>query len=175
MVMSENNCETCKLYLKCNGPVPSVGPLDAKIVIVAESPGGDEDVQGVPLVGDTGRLFNYMTRRVGLKRESLYLTNAVKCFPNKTKLTVKHPQYCKPQLVEELSLLKHKELIVAFGNTATQALLGRSNISETNGYFWDYEGTPVLSLIHPSSVLRNLFQLDNQILHLMKVHQVVKV
>lgn len=168
------NCDLCGLYKKCNGPVSSSGPTTAKIVVVAESPGPSEDIEGKVLIGDTGRLFNYMIRMVGLRREELFLTNAVKCFPNKTKLTVKHPQYCKPQLVEELSLLKNKEIIVAFGNTATQALLGRSNISETNGYFWDYDGTPVLSLIHPAAVLRNLFQLENQIRHLRKVFWVVK-
>lgn len=172
--MSESNCETCGLYKRSNGPVPGVGPLTAKVVIVAESPGSEEDVQGIPLIGDTGKLFDYMIHQIGLNRDDLFITNAVKCYPNKTKLTVKHPQYCKAQLVDELALLKKKEVIIAFGNTAIQSLLGRSNISDLNGYFWDYEGVPVLAMLHPSAVLRNLFLLEIQIRHLKKAWQVIR-
>lgn len=168
-------CKDCGLYSNCQGPVPSVGPLDARLVIVGESPGTEEDQKGEPFVGDTGKLLTFMLKEAGLVRSQCRITNAIKCFPNKQKLTVKHAEYCKPVLMRELLKLKQIECIVAFGNFAASSLIGRSSISEINGYWWEWNEIPVLTLLHPSFVLRNLSYLNIQIRHLRKAYEFLNV
>ena len=164
-------CDQCKLHTGCQGPVPAVGPADARLVIVGESPGQEEDQKGEPFVGDTGKLLTYMMKEAGLVRSHCRITNAIKCFPNKQKLTVKHADYCKPILLKELIRLKQIECIVAFGNFAASSLIGRSSISELNGYWWDLNVIPVLTMLHPSHTLRNLAEIQIQIRHLRKVNE----
>lgn len=168
------SCDTCGLYSKCQGPVPATGPTNSRLVIVGESPGKDEDIKGEPFVGDTGRLLNYMLQEANIKRYSCYITNAIKCFPNNTKLTVKHADYCKPILLKELLQLPNVECIIAFGNFATSSLIERTGITDLNGYWWEYNNIPVLSLVHPAHTLRNLAEVEIQIKHLSKVHKVLK-
>ena len=69
-------CKDCGLYSNCQGPVPSVGPLDARLVIVGESPGTEEDQKGEPFVGDTGKLLTFMLKEAGLVRSQCRITNA---------------------------------------------------------------------------------------------------
>lgn len=170
---NDKNCKECNLFGDCKGPVPPTGPTNARLVIVGESPGFEEDKKGEPFVGDTGKLLNYMLKEVGLVRNDLRITNAIKCYPNKKKLTNKHANWCKPILLKELEKLKNLKCIVAFGNSATLSLLNRPNITEINGYWWEWNNIPVLSLLHPAYVLRNLFYLDIQIKHLKKVFEVI--
>jgi DNA polymerase len=167
-------CEQCGLYKDCLGPVPAVGPLDSQLVIIGESPGQEENQKGEPFIGDTGKLLTYMMKEAGLVRSHYRITNAIKCFPNKQKLTVKHAEYCKPILLKELSLLKNLKCIVAFGNFASSSLLGRSGILELNGYIFNWNEVPVLTMLHPSHTLRNLAELEIQIKHLKKVNEVLK-
>lgn len=163
-----NLCDQCRLYKECFGPVPPSGPSTAELVIVGEAPGKTENDTGRVFDGDTGHLLNFMLRSCSLDRDLIYITNAILCYPNKTKLTNKHSDYCKARLEDELSKLKKKKLIIAFGNFACQSLIGRSEIVSINGYFWEYNGTPVLTMLHPSHTLRDLFELDLQIKHLRK-------
>lgn len=168
------NCIECNLIEKCNGVVVGVGPLEAEIVIVGESPGREEDKEGIPFVGDTGKLLDYMLDQAGIIRELCFVTNAIKCLPGGTNLTNFYVELCRPFLFKELSLLKDPKVIIAFGNIATESLIERQEITEINGFWHDWKGIPVLSLLHPAHTLRNLFELDLQIRYLKKIWRVVK-
>ena len=130
-------------------------------MIIGEAPGRDEDIQGKPFVGRAGQLLDLMFRQIGLGRENpdkeaaLYITNVLPWRP---------PQNRDPQPDEIAMMLpflkRHVELsgpdlIVAMGNHACQALLGRQGITRLRGKWAEALGKPVLPMFHPAYLLRN--------------------
>ena len=90
-----SQCTKCGLYRGCQGPVPGQGPNNARIVIIGEAPGRQEDEQKKPFVGESGLFLNTLLENVGLKREKVYVTNVVKCRPpNNGDPTVTQAREC---------------------------------------------------------------------------------
>ena len=73
-------CEGCELWESATQAVPGEGPVDARIMLVGEQPGDQEDLVGHPFIGPAGKLLDEVLDELGVSRESLYLTNAVKHF-----------------------------------------------------------------------------------------------
>src|SRR5262249_10496951 len=126
-----HDCRACPLYRHATQAVFGEGPRGARIVMVGEEPGDQEDRQGRPFVGNAGRLLDEYLERAGLPREAVWLTNAVKHFkfeqrgkrrihkkPSTTEVLA-----CLPWLVAELQKLG-PEMVVCLGATATRSLLG---------------------------------------------------
>ena len=158
-----DNCRRCSLWMNATQGVPGAGPRRAAIVVVGEQPGDDEDRQGVPFVGPSGRLLRSAIASAGLDVAHIYLTNAVKHFGwvlrGKRRMH-KTPQQrqidaCSDWLNAEIALTKPR-VVVALGRTALQALLGRSlKVSESRGRALALpDGTPVIATYHPSAILR---------------------
>src|SRR5688572_15883770 len=74
-------CNRCPLRATCNQVVPGLGPADAKLMLIGEGPGSDEDILGEPFVGLCGQLLTKLLTEAGLSREGIYITNTVKCRP----------------------------------------------------------------------------------------------
>jgi DNA polymerase len=141
------------------------GPLRARVMIVGEQPGDQEDKEGRPFVGPAGRLLDAALEEAGIDRGTVYVTNAVKHFKwergEKTKRRIhKKPsdgevRACRPWLDQEMRLVK-PEVVVCLGATAAQALLGKSfRVTQSRGQkvavpFAD----AVFATVHPSSILR---------------------
>lgn len=156
-------CTRCDLHCHATQPVPGEGPADARVMIVGEQPGDQEDLAGRPFVGPAGQLFDAVAEEAGLVREKTYLTNAVKHFkftPRGKRRIHQRPNAgevarCKWWLDLERRLVA-PDLIVAMGATAAQALTGNGKdlMKRRGGIEQSEDGTPVLITMHPSYLLR---------------------
>ncbi|NKJ08330.1 UdgX family uracil-DNA binding protein [Rhizobium sp. SG741] len=156
-------CERCDLYRDATQTVFGEGPSEARVVLIGEQPGDQEDIAGKPFVGPAGRLLDECLQEAGVDRSLCYVTNAVKHFKferrGKRRLHAKpnagEIQRCAWWLSGELELLR-PDLIVALGATALYTLMGRSvGLTKERGHVLPAaSGTPVLVTIHPSYLLR---------------------
>jgi uracil-DNA glycosylase len=156
-------CQGCDLYKHATQTVFGEGPRDARIMLVGEVPGDQEDKQGTPFVGPAGRLLDEALAAIGLDRREVYVTNAVKHFKfeerGKRRMH-KHPSRteviaCRAWLESELAVIK-PQLIVCLGATAAQSLLGpQFRITKSRGQVIANPWAPaLLATHHPSAVLR---------------------
>ncbi len=156
-------CRACDLWKRGTQTVFGEGPSGARVLLVGETPGDREDLEGRPFVGPAGRLLDTALERAGIDRSAVYLTNAVKHFkweprgkrrihqkPNSVEIAA-----CRPWLDAEIAVVK-PEVLVCLGATAAQALLGRSfRVSRERGRWVASPLAPrVLATVHPSSILR---------------------
>lgn len=156
-------CRACPLWEPATHAVAGEGPRDARLVIVGEQPGDEEDLSGRPFAGPAGRLLDRALAAAGIDRESCYLTNAVKHFRfeqrGKRRLHVRasaaQQQACRPWLERELDLLA-PAAILCLGATAARAVLGPGfALMRGRGAWQPGPGSvPVLATVHPSWVLR---------------------
>ncbi len=140
-----------------NHIVFGVGNPDAQIMFIGEAPGHDEDEQGVPFVGRSGKLLTKLLEESGLSRDEVYITNVVKCRPHENRApTVKELNICKnAHLLDEIKIINPK-VICTLGSTATKALLGaKSRIAKERGNVHQWEGFVIIPTYHPAYVLRN--------------------
>jgi DNA polymerase len=157
------SCTLCPLYRNATQTVFGEGAARAKIMLVGEQPGDQEDVAGHPFVGPAGKVLDRAMAEAGLDRKKAYLTNAVKHFKNeprgKKRLHKRPNRYevevCRVWLRQEISLVK-PQLILALGVTAAVALAGRSVVlSRERGKVIELEdGQRGMVTTHPSSILR---------------------
>jgi uracil-DNA glycosylase family protein len=160
------DCRGCELWQQATQVVFSAGNPQAPLALVGEQPGDVEDRQGIPFVGPAGRLLQDALDEAGVRREDVYVTNAVKHFRfterGKRRIhatpQVTHIKACLPWLESELTLVD-PALIVCLGATAARALLGSAfRVTKQRGQVLELATPvgirPVLATIHPSAVLR---------------------
>ncbi len=156
------DCRACPLGEIGTQTVFGVGPADARVMVVGEAPGEQEDQQGVPFVGPAGRLFDRGLEQAGLRRERIWVTNIVKHRPwewqggRKKNRAPKASEIkaCRPWLEHELRLL-HPQVIVCMGATAAKALLGKEfRLTQQRGTWQQSDTAPhVLATLHPAYIL----------------------
>ena len=132
----------------------------ARIMFVGEAPGRDEDLEGLPFVGRSGKLLDRMIAAIGLDRTKAYIANVIPWRPpgNRTP-TPQETQICLPFIQRQIELVD-PDLLVTLGNPSTQTLLGtREGIMRTRGRWFDYDtGTRVIRALptfHPAYLLRS--------------------
>jgi DNA polymerase len=133
-----------------------VGNPQARLCFFGEAPGADEDRQGEPFVGRAGQLLNRIIEACGLKREDVYILNAIKCRPpeNRTPLP-KEVANCRGYLDGQLEIIR-PEFICCLGSVAAQTLLETDiTIGRLRGKFHECRGSQVLCTYHPAYLLRN--------------------
>ncbi len=153
--------EHCELKRGARNLVFADGNADARVMIIGEAPGRDEDLQGKPFVGRAGQLLDKMLAAIGLARHAqaadhaVYITNVLPWRP---------PQNRDPKPEEIAMLLPFLErhvalvdpaLVVLMGNTSCQAGLGRRGITRLRGNWTQAYGRPALPMFHPAALLRN--------------------
>src|SRR5207253_3715854 len=139
-----------------------VGDMNADLMFVGEAPGADEDEQAEPFVGRAGQLLTKIIETMGLKRDSVYIANILKCRPDtpgqssgNRKPTTEEMQTCIPYLHEQIDLIRPK-VLVALGGTAVEGLLGKTiGITKLRGTWQTYRGIPLMPTYHPAYLLRN--------------------
>ena len=159
-------CTACPLYRHATQTVFGEGDAHARIVLVGEQPGHEEDLAGRPFVGPAGRLLDRALTGAGLDRSRLYVTNAVKHFKwkkdrsgGKRRIHERPAQSeveaCRPWLEQELWLIR-PQVIVCLGVTAARSVLQRRvTISASRGEpLTSPEGYRTFVTIHPSAILR---------------------
>src|ERR1700687_15077 len=140
--------------------VLSDGNPQARIMFVGEAPGREEDIEGLPFVGRSGKLLDRMIAAIGLDRTSVYIANVIPWRPpgNRTP-TPQETQICLPFIQRQIELV-NPDVLVTLGNPSTQTLLStREGIMRTRGRWFDYDtGTRViraLATFHPAYLLRS--------------------
>lgn len=158
-------CRHCPLYEAATQTVFGEGPSNARIMIIGEQPGDQEDISGRPFVGPAGKLLDQALQQAGLNREELYLTNTVKHFKfnpqSKHRLheraSTDEVHHCKPWVLAEI-LKVQPEVIITLGTTASQTLIDPSfQILKQRGLqklLLPHLAPKVIATIHPSYLLR---------------------
>lgn len=131
------------------------GKPDADIVFIGEAPGKNEDIQGIPFVGASGRLLNEMLESIGLERDDVYITNIVKYRPpnNRDPLPTEKAAFL-PYLVQQLQAINPK-LIITLGRHSMDVLLPGLIISQVHGQPMRVKDHVYLPLFHPAAALYN--------------------
>lgn len=152
--------EHCELKLGAKQLVFADGQPAARVMIVGEAPGRDEDIEGRPFVGRAGQLLDLMFSHIGLSRTApegyaaLYITNVLPWRPPQNRDPKPDEMAMMlPFLTRHVDLVA-PDLIVAMGNHACQALLGRRGITRLRGTWSEAMGRPVLPMFHPAYLLR---------------------
>ncbi len=150
------DCTRCRLCEQRTNIVFGDGTAKAELVFVGEGPGRDEDIQGLPFVGRSGKLLTQMIEAMGLSRQQVYICNVVKCRPPDNRTPEKDEvATCSPFLLRQLDVIKPK-VIVCLGNCAAQALLATNrSLSSYRGQWLDFRGTKLMVTYHPAYLLRN--------------------
>ena len=156
-------CAACPLSACATQAVNGAGPLRARLMLVGEQPGDQEDLAGRPFVGPAGQLLNQALAQAGLDRGELFLTNAVRHFKHELRGKrrihktpgQREAAACRPWLLQEIDLVQPAALL-ALGATAARALLGPGvTLAEARGRWWPGPGgRPVLVTWHPAALLR---------------------
>ena len=157
-------CRRCDLWRRGTQTVFGYGPPRARLMLVGEQPGDQEDKAGEPFVGPAGQLLREALMQVGIDPSEVYLTNAVKHFkwiergkrriherPNREEILA-----CRAWLDEEISLVK-PSVLVALGSTAASVIVGSAaRVMRDRGKRIESTLAPYVTLtVHPSSILRS--------------------
>jgi len=150
-----DECQLCPLWTTRNKLVYGSGNPNARLLIIGEAPGAEEDRTGKPFVGRAGQLLDKILAAVELSRDEVYITNILKSRPPGNR----DPQpdevkSCLPYLHEQIRLIKPK-LILALGRIAGQTLLHTNTpLGKLRSTWHDYHGVPLIVTYHPAALLR---------------------
>ena len=163
LARAAKGCQGCELYKYATQTVFGEGPAKARVMLVGEQPGDQEDLAGKPFIGPAGQLFDRAMAEAELDRSQFYVTNAVKHFKfterGKRRIHEKPAgleiSACRPWLEAEMAAVE-PELIVCLGATAAQALMGRDfRITKERGQLFTHRWAKgLMATIHPSAILR---------------------
>ncbi|MBV9456615.1 MAG: uracil-DNA glycosylase [Bradyrhizobium sp.] len=150
----------CALKSTASRLVFADGNPRARVMFVGEAPGRDEDIEGLPFVGRSGKLLDRMIAAIGLDRSKVYIANVIPWRPpgNRTP-TPQETQICLPFIQRQIELV-NPDVLVTLGNPSTQTLIGtREGIMRTRGKWFDYDtGTRTIRALptfHPAYLLRS--------------------
>ena len=150
-------CQRCALARTRRNVVFSDGHPQARVMVVGEAPGAQEDATGFAFVGPAGKLLDLLLASVDLSREvSAYICNVLKCRPpgNRNPLP-EEIQECTPFLRRQIELIS-PEVILAVGTFSAQFLTGKAlPLGRLRGEVYSYQGVPVVVTYHPAALLRN--------------------
>ena len=150
----------CELKLGAASCVFADGNPEARVMIVGEGPGAEEDRQGLPFVGPAGQMLDRMFAAIGLSRSSpdpasaLYITNTVPWRPPGNRDPAPEElALLRPFLLRHIELAQ-PQVLVLMGNVACSALLGQRGILKLRGTWAEVQGLPALPMLHPAYLLR---------------------
>lgn len=151
-------CYNCALGRTRNNIVFSDGSPEAKILLIGEAPGADEDATGIPFVGRAGKLLTNLIEESGLSRQNdFYICNTVKCRPPENRVPAdEEKKICEQFLLSQIKIVNPK-LIVLCGATSAKSFLGNKiKISRIRGqWFKLFDNIDTTVIFHPSYLLRN--------------------
>ncbi len=151
-------CTLCRLSEERTNVVFSDGAENARLMVVGEAPGANEDKTGVPFVGQAGKFLDLLLATADLSREeSVYICNVLKCRPPANRNPMPDEiELCSPYLKKQIELIQ-PEALLAVGTFAAQLLTGRQKIAlgKLRQEVHSYEGVPLVVTYHPAALLRN--------------------
>ncbi len=145
-------CPLCDLALSRTIAVPGEGPADARIMIIGEAPGHEEDLTGRPFVGRGGKLLDRSLEEAGIDRSEVFITNVVKCRPPENRQPKRFEiDACHPYILAQIDTIKPLAICL-LGNVASKAMINRTGVTALHGEL--IEGN-YMTTFHPAAVLRN--------------------
>ena len=152
------DCDRCPLHATRQRAVPGVGDHDARLLIIGEAPGAEEDRRGEPFVGRAGKLLDAMLAAIGLDRQQgVYITNVVKSHPPQNRdPSAGEIAACRPWLEAQVALIR-PAVILAVGRVAAQSLTGtNARMGALRGRWHAYgeSAIPLIATYHPAYLLR---------------------
>ncbi|UPG89583.1 UdgX family uracil-DNA binding protein [Luteibacter aegosomaticola] len=175
------DCRACELWRPATQTVFGEGPDDARIVVIGEQPGDQEDLAGKPFIGPAGKLFDQALADAGVPRAALYVTNTVKHFKfeprGKRRLhkraNAEEQAACRPWLAAEIDRIQ-PDALVCLGAMAAQAIFGSAfRLMEQRGqWFTLADGRKAMATVHPSYLLRLPAQEDRDEAYAAFVHDI---
>jgi len=163
------NCKKCELWKTRNKSIVGDGNINADVMIVGESPGYNEDVQGKAFVGAAGNVLNHLLSLVGLKRGEIYITNVLKCHPPRNHSpSKKEIGSCIPFLKKQIEIIKPR-IIFCLGKFASNEIFNMFNvkftqISELHGQVFEanafFGKLKLIPLFHPAVACYRNYMLE---------------
>ncbi len=149
-------CTLCRISSGIRNKVPGQGNPDARLMIIGEGPGADEDRQGLAFVGAAGQLLTRMLAAIDLDRDEVFIGNVVKCRPPGNRVpTDEEAANCLPFLRAQTALIR-PQVILLLGATALRHVLGPGlRITRARGRFVERKGVLILPTFHPAALLRD--------------------
>ncbi|MEW6156403.1 MAG: uracil-DNA glycosylase [Verrucomicrobiota bacterium] len=144
-------CVKCPLHQSRTNAVPGEGKPTAKVMIIGEAPGKDEDRTGQPFVGSAGRYLDHVLEGTGIDRADFFITNIVKCRPegNRPPKSNEVDTCTSLYLFEQIERINPR-LIMLLGSVAVKKMLGLKTVEEARGRIVEQNGRRYLASYHPA-------------------------
>jgi len=148
-----SECQLCELHHSRKNAVPGEGPADAEIMFVGEGPGFHENEQGRPFVGAAGKFLDELLASIELSRESVFITNVVKCRPPGNRdPQIEELEACNAYLEKQIQAINPKA-IVTLGRFSMATFIPNAKISQIHGNQFNLNGRLVVPMFHPAAAL----------------------
>ncbi len=175
----KDNCMKCKKCRLCETRTNVVfgeGNPNSKIMFIGEGPGENEDLQGRPFVGRSGKLLDKMLNAVDLYRETnIYIANIVKCRPPQNRDPSIEEQECCIDWLRNQTLLIKPKIIVCLGRIAAMKIINPDiKITKEHGIFFEKNGIIMMPTLHPAALLRNPSQKPGAFEDFLKLRDKIK-
>lgn len=148
-------CQQCLLHQTRTQAVPGDGEARRPLMFIGEAPGGEEDKQGLPFVGASGKFLSSLLEKNGIARQDIYITNVIKCRPpNNRDPLPEEINNCKPFLRKQFAII-HPKVVVTLGRYSMSLFLPDHRISKVHGELFRVKSTYVIPMYHPAAALYN--------------------
>jgi DNA polymerase len=149
-------CTKCPLWESRINAVPGEGPVTARVMILGEAPGRNEDLHGRPFVGSAGRNLDAFLREAGIERQrDVFITNTVKCRPpSNRRPNRKEVETCYQYLRRQIKAISPR-MIVLLGDVALKEFFPDSGLSQVHGKVLNRDGVSFFPTYHPAAVIYN--------------------
>ncbi len=149
-------CKRCDLWKLRKNAVPGEGPVDARIMIIGQAPGVQEDKTGRPFVGPAGKFLNHLLELAGLKREEIFITSPLKCLPQppvNRKPKKEEINACLPWLKKQIEII-NPEIFILLGEIAFSVFFPDKKLKDHRGKWIENENQKFFVTYHPAAGLR---------------------
>lgn len=148
------DCQRCGLAGTRTCLVFGVGDPSARVMLIGEAPGKNEDLKGEPFVGAAGKLLDELLAGIGMQRSDVYIANVLKCRPPSNRdPRPDEIETCSPFLASQVDLVA-PEVVVTLGNFATRYILGtKEGITGLRGNLYNVGGRKVFPIFHPAAAM----------------------
>ena len=147
-------CKKCFLQRGAKNIVLGEGPIPAKIMLIGEAPGREEDLTGRPFVGRSGKFLTELLERAGIKREKVFITSVIKHRPPANrKPTLEEINACIPYLEKQIKIINPKKIII-LGGVAFKSFFPELELKNLRGEFIEKDGRQFFITYHPAAGIR---------------------
>lgn len=148
------NCKKCPLGKTRKNAVPGEGPISAKIMFLGQAPGAEEAKVGRPFIGRAGQFLNQLLKIANFKREEIFITSPIKCFPPKNRKPRKEEiATCLPYLKKQIEIINPQKFIL-LGEVAFSVFFPNKKLSNFRGKWTKKGGKEYFPTYHPAAGMR---------------------